>query len=145
MSELKCEMISAAAMARADGYESSLSLDEIQSHLAICANCRLEVEQLRAVMKLLDAQERRPRTEQVWSHIDERLREKQVTANRSFRRRPFLLMVLLLLGFKVIELVPRWDAGMLFKLLPVLIAAAIFSYIRENPFKINLELKPEGE
>jgi predicted anti-sigma-YlaC factor YlaD len=142
MPELKCESICMAAMAMADGYEPSLPLDEIESHLASCASCSLEVEQLRAVMKRLDAQERSPQTEQVWDQVYERLREKQVTVNRSFGWRPFLVLGLLLIGFKVIELVPRWNAGMLFKLLPVLIAAIIFSYIRENPFKINLELKP---
>src|ERR1051325_5440502 len=145
MSDPKCESVCMAATAMADGYEPSLSPDEVRSHLAVCASCSLEVERLRALMKLLDAQERRAHPGQTWEQIERRLREKQVGVNRSFGWRPFLLMGLLLVGFKVIEFAPQWNAGMLFRLLPMLIAATVFGYIRENPFKINMELKLEGE
>lgn len=146
MSELKCESVCMAAMAMADGYEPTLSRDKIESHLAGCAGCRGEVGQLRAVMKLLDAQERGPRTEQVWNGVNDRLGERrQLTNGHSFGWSPFLLMGSLLLCFKVVELAPRWNAGMLFRLLPVLIAATVFVYIRENPFKVSRELKMEGD
>jgi hypothetical protein len=42
-------------------------------------------------------------------------------------------------------MVPDRDFGFLFKLLPVLLVIAAFSYLRENPFKINTELRLEGE
>jgi len=33
----------------------------------------------------------------------------------------------------------------LFKLLPIILVVAAFIYLRENPFKVNAELRFEGE
>jgi predicted anti-sigma-YlaC factor YlaD len=48
-----------AAMAIADGYQSEWSSGQIEAHLAVCADCRQEVGQMRALTSLLDAQVRR--------------------------------------------------------------------------------------
>jgi hypothetical protein len=51
----------------------------------------------------------------------------------------------LLLGYRLAEMIPDRDFGLVFKLVPVLLVIAAFSYLRENPFKINTELRLEGE
>ena len=56
-----------------------------------------------------------------------------------------MLLGVLLFGYRIVELIPDRDFGLLFKLVPVLFVIATFSYLRENPFKINSDLKLEGE
>ncbi|CAN5768081.1 hypothetical protein BH20ACI3_BH20ACI3_22280 [soil metagenome] len=41
-------------------------------------------------------------------------------------------------------MIPDRHLGLLFKLVPILLVIAAFSYLRENPFKINFELTLEG-
>jgi anti-sigma factor RsiW len=134
-----------AAMAMADGYVSELSSDQIEAHLADCSDCRREVGQLRALSSLLDAQERRPRTENVWQLVERRLPDAAPAQSPSQAWRPFLLLSMLLLGYRIVEMIPDRDFGFLFKLVPVLFVIAAFIYLKENPFKINSELRLEGE
>jgi hypothetical protein len=51
----------------------------------------------------------------------------------------------LLLGYRLLELLPDRDFSFLFKFVPVLLVIAAFGYLKENPFKINAELSLEGE
>jgi hypothetical protein len=51
---------------------------------------------------------------------------------------------LLLLGYRLVEMIPDRHLGLLFKLVPILLVIAAFSYLRENPFKINSQLTLEG-
>lgn len=145
MSKLNCETVCMAAMAMADGYVSELSSDQIEAHLADCSDCRREVGQLRALSSLLDAQERRPRTENVWQLVERRLPDAAPAQSPSQAWRPFLLLSMLLLGYRIGEMIPDRDFGFLFKLVPVLFVIAAFIYLKENPFKINSELRLEGE
>ena len=145
MTKLNCETVCMAAMAMADGYVSELSSDQIEAHPADCSDCRREVGQLRALSSLLDAQERRPRTENVWKLVERRLPDAAPAQSPSQAWRPFLLLSMLLLGYRIVEMIPDRDFGFLFKLVPVLFVIAAFSYLKENPFKINSELRLEGE
>ena len=145
MTKLNCESVCMAAMAIADGYQSELSSDQIEAHLADCSGCRHELGQLRLLFTLLDAQERRQRTENVWKQVERRLADDSSAQSTSQAWRPFLILGVLLLGYRVIEMVPNRDFGFLFKLVPVLFVIAAFSYLKENPFKIHSELSLEGE
>ena len=53
---------------------------------------------------------------------------------------PFALIGLLLVIYKLLEMLPARDPGMAFKLVPLVIVALLFVLIRENPFRINTEL-----
>jgi hypothetical protein len=53
------------------------------------------------------------------------------------------MLGLLLLGYKLIEMIPDRDFGLLFKLVPILLTVVVFGYLKENPFKINPELRGE--
>jgi anti-sigma factor RsiW len=132
-------------MVIADGYQPELSSKQVEAHLASCSACRQEVGELRALSGLLDRQKRRQRTEEVWKQIAPSLPKVTLAQRNSPAWPPFLFLGVLLLGYRLLELIPDRDFSFLFKLVPLLFAVAVFSYLRENPFKINCELKLEGE
>jgi len=144
MSETICEAVCKSAMAIADGYKAPLQVEEIRSHLNGCAACRSEVEGMKEVMGLLDRQKRRTLTADVWEGVE---RAAGAEPSRATDRgwRVLLIAPLLLLGYKVAELALAREPGFAFKLLPLLIAVALFALLRENPFKVNAELNLEGE
>jgi len=131
-----------AAMAIADGQYSELSSQQVEEHLAGCDDCRVEIGQLRTLTNLLDKQKRRERNESVWPQVKAQLPDAQSNRQSWY---PFLLLGVLLIGFRIVELVPDRDFGFLFKLIPIPLAIAAFSLLKENPFKINYELRLEGE
>lgn len=145
MTEINCESVSMAAMAIADGYESALSADQIKAHIEHCSDCRQEVAELRALSSLLDAQKRQPQVADTWTSIEARLPTVPTEQRASTHSRPLMILGVLLLGYRLFEMLPDRDLVWLFKLLPVIFVVAAFSYLRENPFKINAELRLEGE
>lgn len=145
MSELNCASVSMAAMAIADGYQPELSAEQIETHLASCAHCRRERGQLRELSSLLDSQERRLGTENLWERIEPRLPAAPPAQSASTVLPSFTFLGALLLGYRLIELIPDRNFSFLFKIVPVLLVIAAFSYLKENPFKINSELRLEGE
>ena len=145
MTRLDCELVCIAAMAMEDGSVAELSADQIEAHLADCADCRREIGQLRALASLLDAQKRRQRTENVWTKVEQRLPDASGTRSTSKAWYPLMLLGVLLLGHRLVQMIPDREFGFLFKLVPLLFVIAAFSYLRENPFKINSELRLEGE
>jgi hypothetical protein len=134
-----------SAMAIADGYQSELSSDHIEAHLADCSRCRHEVGQLRLLSGLLDTQERRRRTENVWKLVERGLPDAAPAESTSRAWHPCLILGVLLVGYRIVEMVPERDFGLLFKLVPVVLVIAAFTYLKENPFKIHSELSLEGE
>jgi hypothetical protein len=99
---------------------------------------------MKSVMRVLDSQRRRDLPSDVWS----RVRRDIIVEQRETKERGrvvLLLAPLLLLGYKVAELGLARDLRLVFKLAPLLIAAAVFAFLKENPFKINMRLKLEGE
>lgn len=56
-----------------------------------------------------------------------------------------MVLGVLLLGYRIAEMIPDHDFGLVFKFIPVLFVIVAFGYLRENPFKINTELRFEGE
>ena len=143
MTRVDCENVCRAAMTMEDGYVSDLSADQIEAHLADCSDCRGEVRQLRALANLLDGQKRRERTENIWERVEQHL-PHTLTPQTSRVWYPFVTLGLLLLGYRLLEIVPDRQLGLLFKFVPILLVIAAFSYLRENPFKINSQLTLEG-
>lgn len=144
MTRVDCENVCRAAMAIEDGYVSDLSADQIEAHLADCSDCRGEVRQLRALANLLDGQKRRQQTENIWERVEQHLPAALPPRSTSRVWRAFVILGLLLLGYRLLEIVPDRHLGLLFKLVPILLVIAAFSYLRENPFKINSQLTLEG-
>jgi hypothetical protein len=134
-----------AAMAIADGFQADLSPDEIKAHTTNCADCRQEIEQLRALSSLLDTQARQPQVANTWTGVEARLPVGPAEQSPAQQRYLFPLLGAMLLGYRLVELLPDRDLIWLFKLLPIILVVAVFVYLRENPFKINAELRFEGE
>ena len=144
MTEPKCKNVLIAAMGLKDGYPAEMSQDRIEMHLADCPDCRSELDELAAIATLLDSQKRQPRTEHIWTAIEARLIGAPVTQNPSTDWNPFMLLGVLLLGYKLVEMIPDGNFGLLFKIMPILLIVAFFGYLKVNPFKINTELRLEG-
>ena len=152
MTELNCENVCLAAMAMMDGDEAPLSTEAIENHLASCPDCREEVAQLRGLTELLSAQKRRDYTEDVWPAIRPLINEgldagvaRQSGKTSAAAALAFAVLGVLLLCYKLAEMVPQADPGPLFKLVPVLLVLGVFGFLKENPFKINTSLRLEGE
>ena len=144
--EVTCETICVAAMAKADRAQTALPPAEIEAHLAQCADCRREIEQLETLSRLLNVQKRSVHSENLWAAIENRLPAPATAAREKFPvSLPFILLGLLLIAYRLFEMIPDRSPGWSFKLVPVLLAITAFIYLRENPFKINAELRLEGE
>jgi predicted anti-sigma-YlaC factor YlaD len=137
MNQLNCESARLAAMAIADGEKPLTPEPDVELHLAKCPRCRGEVEQSKAFIELLNAQRRRERTESVWGRVAESLRHSDKSRAAPDHWPWFLLLGLLLAGYRVIVAASDWEATILLKLAPVLLAIAVFAFLRENPFKVN--------
>lgn len=145
MVEVSCENVGIAAMAIADGEKPPLQADQVDAHFVNCANCRLEIEHLRAMTRLLDSQQRHRPRENIWPLVERSLNPTAPALKARTGSRSFLFLGLLLFGYKLILMLPERDPGIWFRLLPVIFVIAVFTYLKENPFKINCELKLEGE
>ena len=146
MSKIDCETICMAAMARADGYVSEVSAEQIDAHLADCETCLKDLSELRVTTSLLEAHHRQQSTEDIWERIAPSLPAASTTTRlRTKAWYPFLALSIVLITHRLIGLIPDAESGVLFKLAPVLFVIAVFIYLRENPFKINVALKLEGE
>jgi hypothetical protein len=77
----------------------------------------------------------------LWSGI-----EKQIDAKPASQIgwQPFALLGVVLVGYKLLEMLPTRDFGPAFRLVPIVFIVLLFIFIKENPFKINAELMPEG-
>lgn len=143
MTKLNCENVCLAAMALMDGARAALSTAEIEQHLANCPGCRAEVEGLQALSGLMEAQERRQHPADVWLVVGAQLARRKPP--KASMPRAFVFLGLLLVGYKLVDLIPQTELGLAFKLVPLALVIAVFSYLRENPFKVNAGLRLEGE
>lgn len=137
MKELSCDDVLMAQMAAADGEAPELSREFLEAHIAGCANCRQELQQMQALDGVLARHTLAEPDVNVWPAVEKRI------ARRALGWHPFALIGLLLVIYKLLELVPARDPGMAFKLVPLVIVVLLFILIKENPFRINTELAME--
>ena len=137
MKELSCEDVLMAQMAVADGEEPGFSKEQLVAHLGGCVNCRHELKQSQALDHMLAAHTLSEPRVDLWPAIENRIAQRSRSA---IGWKPFALVGLLLLIYKLLEMLPAEDPGMAFKLVPLVIVALLFVLIRENPFRINTEL-----
>ncbi len=134
MKDQTCENVLIAMMAAADGESAPLSPDEIEAHLVSCANCREEAVRTQQVDVLFRQVIRRESTIDLWPMIESRL------DRRRRRWQPYALVSVLLLAYKLYEMVPEAEPGWAIHLVPLIIFGALLVFLRENPFKINTNL-----
>ena len=134
MQKLSCEDVLRAQMAAADGEEPEFSKQLLAAHVAGCTNCQHELEQLQALDQVLAVHTLSETRIDLWPAIENRI------AKRAIRWQPFALIGLLLVIYKLLEMLPARDPGMAIKLVPLVIVVLLFVLIKENPFRINTEL-----
>jgi predicted anti-sigma-YlaC factor YlaD len=144
MGLVTCEAAAMARMAISDGEMPVMGLEELTAHLAGCEECRQEPELSDALADLFKLQKRRDVSSDLWPAISERL--AVTSARPTATRWPiFLAIGLLLFIFKLVEMIPEHELGVLFKLAPLFVIVILFACVKENPFKISLELTLEGD
>ncbi len=131
-------------MALADGEESPLGREEIETHLRTCDRCRAEIGPLRDIDELLSSQKRLRPQANLWPQVSERL-ENTTESAPPFNWRVLLLFGVPLFGYKVLLLILQTAPSLWSKLVPVILVITVFSYLKANPFKINCELTLRGE
>ena len=130
-----------SAMAILDGEEPQLSAKEINEHLQSCADCRHELELQKDIAKLLGNQNRRSFTEDICSRIAAVIQESEARRYAGQKLWPFVVLGLILLGYKIIEVLPGVTAGLVIKSTPLVVIIVFFSLLKQNPFKINQNLR----
>ena len=140
MKDLSCDDMLIAQMALADGEEPGLSSEQLAAHIANCANCQSELTQLKALDQMLASHTLSEQRVDLWRSIENRIPER-TRAVAGWQ--PFALIGALLLAYKLLELVPEHDLGLVFRLVPLIIVPVLFLLIKENPFRINPELIQE--
>jgi hypothetical protein len=133
MKELTCEDVMIAQMAAADGEEPGLSKELLTAHIDACANCQHELKQSQALENVLAGHTLSEQRVDLWPVIENRI-------GKRLGWQPFALIGLLLVVYKLLEMIPARDPGLVFKLVPLAIVVLLFILIRENPFRINTEL-----
>ena len=145
MTSERCEKVRLAAMAALDGEKSPLSEQEIHEHLATCAACRAEVEQLQRAMAPLNRQKPRVFAEDVWPGVEAALRKQTAPAQPRREAYVFAVLGLFLLACKVLGVLPELGGNWLPKVLPLVAALVLFGVLKQNPFHITGNLKLEGD
>ena len=140
MKELSCDEVLMAQMAAADGEEPPFSKEELASHMTGCAHCQNELPQMLALNRVLASQTVAEPHVDLWPAIENRI-TKPTSSVLGWQ--PFALIGVLLVIYKLLEMLPARDPGMVFKLVPLIIVTLLFVFIKENPFRINTELVME--
>ena len=139
---INCEEILFAMMAVIDGEEPNVSTAQIEIHSADCQNCRQEIEQMQSIDNLFKMQKRRKQNVSLWSAIEPNIITKPEIVKQS-NLYLFLLLIVSLIVYKLLEMLPERDFGLSFKIIPIILVVALFAFLKENPFKINTELTLE--
>ncbi|MGI8788809.1 MAG: hypothetical protein ACR2HG_13740 [Pyrinomonadaceae bacterium] len=137
MNEINCENWLMAKMAELDGEKSEIFVEAMNSHLSVCENCRMEFEQMQNVGDLLKSHARREPEVNLWLTIEERIGSQNSSA---ISWKPFVFIGAILVGYKLLEMLPERSLGLTFQLVPLIFMVALFVFLKENPFKINAEL-----
>ena len=137
MKELNCEAVLLSQMAAADGEEPLFATEQLAAHVAACANCQHELKQSQALDQVLAGHTLSEPRVDLWPEIETRI-AKRTSPIPGWK--PFALVGLLLVIYKLLEMLPANPPSLAFKLLPLVIVALLFVLIKENPFRINTEL-----
>ena len=140
-----CEKIRISAMAISDGERPLLSELQIIEHIESCEDCRVELEQQKYATELLDGQERRSYDVDVWSGIKPVIEQSAIRPKHRLQLWMFAALGLVLFAYKIIEVLPVFTPGVVVKLMSLVIVFVFFVLLRQNPFVVSQNLKPQGD
>jgi anti-sigma factor RsiW len=140
MNANECEQVRMAVMARADGESPAVPPEQVELHLAGCAECRREIEAMQSLSPLLAAQSRRLQTTQLWPRIAPELATAKSAPAEPDSAGFFVVVGLVLLAcqaalFFVTPAISPWV-----KAAAILAIAGLLALRRINPFVIEPEL-----
>jgi predicted anti-sigma-YlaC factor YlaD len=136
MSTMDCETVRQAAMALADGETGPLNAEQIQRHLADCPECRIAVERLASLTRVLDGQSRREPAIDLWP----RVRNQLAPPARFPLAGRFALLAATLLLARGIILVTAEPVEWIVRAVALLLVGTWFVWSQENPFTIQTHL-----
>ncbi|HVE58498.1 MAG TPA: hypothetical protein VNB22_16820 [Pyrinomonadaceae bacterium] len=139
MKDMNCEDILIQKSALIDGEKAELSDEQINAHLADCETCRQQIEQMENTIVLLRRQKRREQEADLWSAIEARI-DAESKAVSPLNWQPFVLLGVFLVIYKLLEMLPERAPGWALRVVPFILIAVLFGFLKENPFKINSEL-----
>jgi predicted anti-sigma-YlaC factor YlaD len=145
MNKEYCEKIRISAMAISDGERPLLSELQIKEHIESCEDCRLELEQLKIATELLDGKRRRPYDVNVWSGIETVIEQSSIRPKHRLQLWLFTALGLILFAYKIIDVLPVFKPGVIFKLMSLVIVFVFFVLLGQNPFAINQNLILKGD
>lgn len=137
MTTINCENVLLAMLAEMDGEEAGISAEQKALHIAGCADCRRDFEQLQNTDDLLKRQAPREPDADLWTAIEARI-QPQPAPEKGWRI--FLVLGAFLVACKLLEMLPAEDFGWWLRLAALVFVGALFGFLKENPFKINNEL-----
>jgi len=138
----ECEETILSVMAEMDGETPLLSTEQTAQHLSQCEQCQTEINRQKETFNLFQGQKRLVSQADLWLEIERRISDTPIS--EPIRTRYFFLLLgVILVVYKLLEMIPAQDFGFLFKFVPLIFIAALFYFLKENPFKINTELKLE--
>lgn len=144
MSKDFCEKVRISAMAILDGEEPPLSARQVNEHLESCVECRHELEEQRLAAGLLNGKSRRVFAEDVWPRVADCIEAKAEPKHPG--ELPLLVTLsILLVAYKILEVLPGVDAGVIIKLVPLVAVLVFFSLLKQNPLTISQNLRLEGD
>ena len=136
---MNCEEVLIQKLALLDGEETEFPAGEINAHLAACENCRREIEQAEKTILMLKGQERHLPDADLWSAVEKRIAGKS-ESGFAVMWQPFVLVGVLLVVYKLLEMLPERDLGWALRIVPFVLIVFLFGFLKENPFKINTEM-----
>jgi len=145
MNKEYCEKVRISAMAISDGEQSLLSELQIKEHIESCADCRLELEQQKNATELLSGQKRRLYDVDVWSGIETVIEQSAIRPKHRLQLWLFAALGLILFAYKIIEVLPVFAPGVIFKLMSLAVVFVFFILLGQNPFIINQNLTIKGD
>ena len=145
MNKEYCEKVRISIMAISDGERPLLSELQIKEHIESCEDCRFELEQQKYAIELLDGQIRRPYNINVWSGIKTVIGQSAIRPKHSLQLWLFAALGLILFAYKIIEVLPVFTPGVIFKLMSLVIVFVFFVLLGQNPFAINQNLILKGD
>ena len=145
MNKEYCEKIRISAMAIFDGEQPLLSERQIKEHIESCEVCRAELEGQKSAAELLDGRSRRSFDFDVWPGVEAAVEQSAARPKHRLQSRLFVSLGLVLLACKIIEVLPVFTPGIVFKLMSLAIIFVFFILLGQNPFAINQNLILKGD
>jgi predicted anti-sigma-YlaC factor YlaD len=130
-----CEEVLMNLMAVFDGEDAEIAPEQLNAHLSSCDDCRAEIERMQNTFNLLKQQESFEPAANLWAAVEPRI---EVEAKTNWK--PFAFLAVFLVLYKLLEMLPATSFGLMFKIVPLVFVALLFTLLKENPFKINTEL-----